>query len=439
MRFHAAKILVCCISLGCYSSLAFAQNTLIDKQKAAQADKRALQKQIKELHEKITAGESMRDDIASSLKSSEEKISSISKILHDYDVRFVDLEKSLQKLQDSKTQQQDLLVEQQAALAKQLRAQYASGLSSWTALLSGKDPQDINRDLTYLSYVLHSRVLALDKINATSQRLDDLSKQITVSQKELNDLRKASVSEQEKLKKQQANHAIELAKIKDNLQDKQNQAAKLKNQDKLLGDLIKQLDVEIAKAKKAAEERKAQAEEKARQLAAAKKVEADKQAAEARQAEAAKLSKEKPAEKPSGQDIQVDLASHDGGLQKGLLPPVKGQVLGRFGSQRPDGGVWRGIVLKTAEDTNVQAVASGKVVYSAWLSGFGNLLIIDHGQGYLSIYGYNKANMKDVGDLVKARETVAKVGSTGGQVEPGLYFELRKDGAPINPELWLKR
>lgn len=125
------------------------------------------------------------------------------------------------------------------------------------------------------------------------------------------------------------------------------------------------------------------------------------------------------------------------GLAKGLPYPVRGEVQGRFGMERPEGGTWRGIVLRAAEGVRVGAVAPGRVVYAGWLSGFGNLLILDHGEQYLTVYAYNQSLLKEVGDVVAAGEAIATVGATGGQVEPGLYFEIRHGGKPVNPLLWL--
>jgi len=125
------------------------------------------------------------------------------------------------------------------------------------------------------------------------------------------------------------------------------------------------------------------------------------------------------------------------GLDKGLPYPVRGEVQGRFGMERPEGGTWRGIVLRAAEGASVAAVAAGRVVYAGWLGGFGNLLILDHGAKYLSVYAYNQGLLRQVGDHVRAGEAIATVGATGGQVEPGLYFEIRHEGKPVNPLLWL--
>lgn len=439
MRLSAFKLLLCCIGLFCYSVFAYAQNDLRQRQQSAQIDRQELQKQIKSLQNKIAADESQRNDIAKSLKDSEEKISQISKILFEYEQRNQSLEKSLLKLTTSKQAQQELLQTQQAALAKQLKAQYASGLSPWTALLSGKDPQDISRDLSYMAYVLRARLTALEEINTTSKRLNELSEQILTSQTELQDLQTKSKQERDNLVAAQAKHKLAFEKIKDSLKDQQKKAAQLASRDQVLAELIKQLDQEIKQAARAAKKRQQELlKEQARKQAAAQKAAEQKVAAQ-------KLAEQKVAEqkaqeqsRPVVKSLEFEPEGGFKGLKKGLTAPVKGQALGRFGSQRPEGGVWRGIVLRTEENTNIHAVADGKVVYSAWLSGFGNLLIIDHGQGYLSIYGYNKANIKDVGDLVANGEVIATVGATGGQVEPGLYFELRHNGAPINPQLWLK-
>src|SRR5699024_12001143 len=120
-----------------------------------------------------------------------------------------------------------------------------------------------------------------------------------------------------------------------------------------------------------------------------------------------------------------------------LLRPASGPVQGRFGAERPEGGAWPGIVIRAPEGSQVRAVAPGRVAYVDWLSGFGNIMIVDHGEQTMSVYAYNQGLLKEVGDRVEAGDAIATVGSTGGQVEPGLYFELRQAGKPVNPELWL--
>ena len=141
---------------------------------------------------------------------------------------------------------------------------------------------------------------------------------------------------------------------------------------------------------------------------------------------------------------RVPDGSNDGSafaeLKGKLSLPVRGELASRFGSPRNDGGlVWRGLFLTAPGGTPVKAVAAGRVVYADWLRGFGNLLIVDHGEDYLSLYGYNEALLKQVGDSVGGGETLATVGNSGGSTQSGLYFEIRHQGKPIDPMTWAGR
>ena len=125
---------------------------------------------------------------------------------------------------------------------------------------------------------------------------------------------------------------------------------------------------------------------------------------------------------------------------KGKLPlPVKGTVSNKYGSKRPDSPVlWKGLFIKAAASQMVYAVAPGRVIYADWLRGFGNLLIIDHGQSYMSLYGNNETLYKQVGDELQGGDTIAAIGNSGGNENYGLYFELRYEGKPLDPSKWIK-
>jgi septal ring factor EnvC (AmiA/AmiB activator) len=117
--------------------------------------------------------------------------------------------------------------------------------------------------------------------------------------------------------------------------------------------------------------------------------------------------------------------------------PVRGELAGRFGARRAEGGaIWKGLFIRTAEGTEVHAVASGSVVFSDWLRGFGNLMIVDHGDGFLSVYGNNESLLLQAGETVKSGEVIATVGNSGGNPESGLYFELRHQGQAFDPLKW---
>ena len=125
-------------------------------------------------------------------------------------------------------------------------------------------------------------------------------------------------------------------------------------------------------------------------------------------------------------------------LKGQLRAPVAGKIAARFGSKRGDGPSWKGVFIRTGEGSEIHAIAGGRVVFSDWLRGFGNLIIVDHGGQYMSIYGNNQSLLKRVGDAVKGGDTIASAGNSGGNEESGLYFELRHQGRAFDPATWVK-
>ena len=123
----------------------------------------------------------------------------------------------------------------------------------------------------------------------------------------------------------------------------------------------------------------------------------------------------------------------------GLGWPVSGALLAGYGGTMPDGRSSDGLLIGASAGSSVKAVADGQVVYAEWMTGYGLLLIVDHGNGYMSLYAHNDALLKDVGATVKRGESVGTVGNSGGQGRPALYFELRRNGQPVNPTTWLRR
>jgi septal ring factor EnvC (AmiA/AmiB activator) len=120
-----------------------------------------------------------------------------------------------------------------------------------------------------------------------------------------------------------------------------------------------------------------------------------------------------------------------------LRLPTRGAISNRFGTARQEGSTWKGLFIVARTGSEVHSIASGRVVFAEWMRGFGNLLIVDHGSSYLSIYANNDALLKQVGDEVRAGQTIATVGNSGGNPESGLYFELRHQGKPLDPLAWV--
>jgi len=126
---------------------------------------------------------------------------------------------------------------------------------------------------------------------------------------------------------------------------------------------------------------------------------------------------------------------------KGKLAwPVAGRLAGEYGQPRDGGTVkWNGVLIEASQGTPVRAIYRGRVAFADWLPGLGLLLVLDHGDGYMSLYGHNQSLLKEPGDSVSPGETIAQVGDTGGQARPALYFEIRAKGEPVNPHDWIKK
>ena len=147
--------------------------------------------------------------------------------------------------------------------------------------------------------------------------------------------------------------------------------------------------------------------------------------------------------RPGGQRNEMLPEPASGGVAfaslKGKLRlPTRGELMNRFGGPRSNGRLsWKGLFIHGATGQEVRAVAAGRVVFADWMRGFGNLMIIDHGQGYLTIYGDNEALLKQVGDAVAAGDVIATVGNSGGNADSGLYFEIRYRGKAFDPMSWV--
>lgn len=538
MRRTAGVLLAVMLAGGGLAARA-APNDLAGRQSDAERQQAALRDRIENLQKDIDDREAARKEAADALKQSESAISKINLRLRELADANRQAQADLTSLEKQIGAQETVLAKRRAELADQLRTQYTSGLSPWTALLSGDDPQVLGRNLGYLDYVSQARANAVEALRADIERLAALQTRADARRAEIEKLVAETSEQKTALVGQQKERATLLAQLEGQIAAQRAEANKLGRDDQRLSRLITDLDAAIAKqiedarkaeearkkaeearrveeARRAAEEAKKRADAERRADEARKKAEADRklatetaarrdresrdardarEAAQAReQVEAASRqnrgpvavadpdaaglrpaeqkqtrltdpsatavqktppAQEKPADPPKkAEPVEADTTptrsasaqqtsraappvGGGSGLKHGLTMPVRGQVQGRFGVDRPDGGVWRGVVLRAPEGTPVKVVAPGTVVYAEWLRGFGNLIIVDHGQQYLTVYAYNQSLLKRVGDSVTGGDTIATVGATGGQVESGLYFEIRHRGAPVDPAQWL--
>ena len=434
------------IGLAVGGTVSAATADIAAKQAQAERERVELRARIDVLQKELNEREALRKEAADALQVSEAAISVIARRLGELGTQLRQAQAELDELQIQFKRQFGVLVLRRDELSNQLRKQYSSGLSPWTALLSGDDPQQIGRDLIYLDYISRARSAAVAAVKKEIDRLAELEAKTELRRQDVVRLVQETTEQKNLLDVQKKERATVLARIEGQLQAQRAEAAALGRDDKRLSDLVDDLAGQLQAAREAAEAaRKAEAAETARKAEAARQAEqARRQAQEASrakerqeaQAQAAAAASE-PAARSA--DSSASLGGGGAGLKPGLRWPLKGQVMARFGTDRPEGGVWRGILLRATEGAAVQVVAAGTVVYANWLRGFGNLIIIDHGQQYLSVYAYNQSLLKQIGDEVQTGETIALAGSTGGQVDSALYFEIRHRGSAVDPVQLLAR
>ena len=427
-----------------------------------QADLGELRSRIEGLRKELSASEESKADAGDRLRESERQISRLQRELHELGDQRGQLQKQLQNLEQQSKELAGTLGQQQSQLEKLLYRQYLRGTpDSLQLLLNGDDPNQIARDLHYLSAIALSRAELMGEINATLERKKALAAD---ARERAGEIREVEAQQQERhaeLQKQREERKTLYAQVSDKVSAQRKEIGNLQQNERRLTELIDRLSkilaAQAAQAARAAEAARAadaaRATEAARLAEAAKRRERDKEREKERDRTPASArpheeEREAPRPPPASEparpkaveaENRYEPAASDGSFarQKGNLRlPVRGTVAGRFGTPRDGGGTWRGLFIKASTGSDVKAVAGGRVVFAEWMRGFGNLLIVDHGDSYLSIYGNNDSLLKQVGQAVKGGETLATVGNSGGNPESGLYFEIRHQGQPIDPMKW---
>jgi septal ring factor EnvC (AmiA/AmiB activator) len=415
---------------------------LANRRSAVERQRADLRARIQTLQKELDAREAVRKEAADALKVSEVAISQTTRRLNELSTQLKKARTELEALKTQIQRQQGILVQRREELADQLRRQYASGLSPWAALLSGDDPQELSRNLSYLDYISQARAKTVAELKIEIERLAQLEARLDVRQKEVAQLVEETTQQRSVLESQQKERSTVLARIEGQIQAQRSEAVRLGQDDQRLSGLIDSLGGQIQEAKKAEEVRRA---EQAKLAEQAKREEQAKQTELARRAEEQQIERarriaQEQERKESARASEIAATPQSGeGLKRGLRWPLRGTMMARFGTDRPEGGIWRGVLIKAPDGTPVHAVGGGTVIYSNWLRGFGNLLIVDHGEQYLSVYAYNQSLLKQVGDSVRAGDPLALAGSTGGQVDSALYFEIRHRGAAVDPLAFLSR
>jgi len=434
------------------------------QKQAAEAERAALQQKLSALKREINQTENAKDDAADALAESEAAISDANRALYDLAReqketagRIARLQKELAQL----TREVDL---QKARLSRLLRQQYVAGNEDRIKLLlSGDNPNRINRDLQYLGYVSQAQARLIESLRADVAAVEKNKADTQDAKEELDEIASEQRDQKAVLEREKARRATLVAQLSSRLSSQRKEAGNIQRDEQRLGGLVDRLAKMIEEQRRAeiaAENRRRQQAAAAAARARAEKLRQQQAQRQQQQQQARNAAKGRPAPPASNPDA-IDADENPNtrtaknevpappAVQAGVFPasfpalrgqlhmPVHGELAARFGANRGDGPSWKGLFIRAPEGAEVKAVAAGRVVFAEWLRGFGNLIIVDHGSQYMSIYGNNQSILKRPGDAVKAGDVIASAGNSGGNEQSGLYFEMRHQGRAFDPLGWV--
>jgi septal ring factor EnvC (AmiA/AmiB activator) len=387
------------------------------RRRELQDEQRELKSRLAQLKKSLAATESAHSEAADALAASETAISTVNRHLQQLAANRRQIEQRIAELQAS---QREALSAQGAHVSRLGQAaRRESGLLQAPDSLGFLDPslalQD-GSDSAYLDFVLRERWRRIGELDDRRAQLAALEEELRRRSADLAGIDADQRESRAQLIKQEAARKATLARLAREITNQRQSVAVLERDDARLGSLIDQIGRLLA--------------EQARRRAAAPR------ARPAPGGETGAVAGAERFEPPSATRF---------GRQRGkLVLPVQGTIGSKFGSARladdgqPQAGApaWKGLFIVAPQGSSVHAVAEGRVVFADWLRGFGNLLILDHGEGFLSVYANNETLLHGVGDQVAADEVIASVGNTGGHAQSGLYFEMRYQGRPFDPLAW---
>jgi septal ring factor EnvC (AmiA/AmiB activator) len=349
-----------------------------------EAQLKAVQAEIERVRQQVSRDQVERDRLSKELRDAELSAGSVRDSLDDLKRKRREHASRRVELANERSGHQAALAHERSALAGQLRTAYKIGSEEPLKLmLNQKDPARAGRMFVYYSYFGRARADQIARISEHVRSIEELESQVEAEDQELAALEAQRRSELVNLDQARKKRGAVLASLQNESASRVKSLERLKRQksglEKLLRDLKRAID-----------------------------------------------------------RYPIDTTSIFGSLRGKLNWPVPGRVTARFGESRAGGVKWDGVMIATERGADVRAVSRGRVVYADWLPGLGLLTILDHGEGYLSLYGNNDRLYKGVGERVTAGEAIAAAGDSGGRDRPELYFEIRKAGRPLDPRPWFR-
>ena len=394
-----------------------------------------LKKKISNASKTLNKSRSVSSKLEKNVQKAEDELHNLSKKIHSTETEINNLTTKLNKSNTERGKLLEQTGKQKDALAQQMQALYTSGKQSHLRLLLKQDdPSDIGRTVKYFEYMNKHRLKRIGYIKTRLDKVKTLQDQINEDSKTLKTLQEKQHGRKTSLKKAVKTKERAYKNQKKVVYSQEQKLVNLRKQETRLQGVIQLL----AKKRKQEEQKHQQALAKAKRdkerAAQKKKQQASKKVV--KKAVTKKAVKEKVVAAPKRRYVPNKPFST---LRGQLSWPVGGKLTQKFGSSRNSKQRWKGVIISAAAGTKVRAVARGKVEFSGRLRGYGYLVIIRHDKNYRSLYAYNRSVYKKEGQIVKAGEAIAAVGSSGNQANSGLYFEIRKGTTPQNPSKWIRR
>ncbi len=354
------------------------------KEKSAQLD--SVRDKIEDVKTSMKKARIETRTLQAELRNNEIFSGSITQIMREIEQQLQQRSKRLDKLLAKKSSHEKVLAGQKLTLSQQVRSAYIVGKNDYLKLLlNQEDPARVGRVLAYHDY--HNRAMA-GRIHLSNTEIEAITK------------------------------------LTNNIDHENNALLKLKRS-------------QLVKNKEVDELRKKRSVILAKLLDQVKKQGRELQVLQRQEQETKKLL-EKLSENQGSVAVFEDIPPF-GSLKGQLDWPVQGKLLTRFGGNKREGKLkWQGVIIGADIGVEVKAISGGQVIFADWFRNLGLLMIVDHGSGYMSLYGYNQGLLKNTGDWVLPGETIALAGDSGGQLRSGVYFEIRNNGSPMNPAKWCR-
>ena len=345
-----------------------------------------LEAEMKRISSELSDANNRHSALQAQLRQVEVDLGNLQRDISGNQRAVADGARKLKDLQQQHSELEQARDKQQARIAVELKTAWQLGRQGQLKiLLNQEDPHTVARSLAYYRYFFRARNILIEQYRKTLLELEELQQRIDTTLAELDTRRQTLEKQQADLTAAQASRKEALTKLNDSISNKSAQLKQKEQDRKQLEDLLRAIEKALI-------------------------------------------------------DLQVPANYASFKSARGAMPwPVSGKPSNHFDHPRNEGKMrWQGVTIPAKEGTTVKAIHHGRVVYADWLRGSGLLLIIDHGDGYMSLYAHNESLLKVVGEWVTAGTPVSTVGNSGGEDQAALYFEIRHDGKPINPSNWCK-